>query len=43
MSHLGKIKTKSDLEANSLKPVRDELSILLHKDIKFSSTLKVKN
>lgn len=42
MSHLGKIKTKSDLEANSLKPVRDELSILLHKDIKFSSTLKGK-
>lgn len=42
MSHLGKIKTKSDLEANSLKPVRDELSILLHKDIKFSSTLRGK-
>lgn len=42
MSHLGKIKTKNDLEANSLKPVRDELSILLHKDIKFSSTLKGK-
>lgn len=42
MSHLGKIKSKSDLEANSLKPVRDELSILLHKDIKFSSTLKGK-
>lgn len=42
MSHIGKIKTKSDLEANSLKPVRDELSILLHKDIKFSSTLRGK-
>ncbi len=42
MSHLRKIKTKSDLEANSLKPVRDELSILLHKDIKFSSTLRGK-
>ena len=42
LSHLGKIKTKNDLEANSLKPVRDELSILLHKDIKFSSTLKGK-
>lgn len=42
MSHLGKIKTKNDLEANSLKPVRDELSILLHKDIKFSSTLRGK-
>lgn len=42
LSHLGKIKTKNDLETNSLKPVRDELSILLHKDIKFSSTLKGK-
>ena len=36
MSHLGKIKFESDLEKNSLLPVRDRLSELLNKDVKFS-------
>lgn len=35
LSHLGRIKEKSDLEKNSLEPVAKRLSKLLNKDIKF--------
>ena len=35
ISHLGRIKTKEDLEKNSLKIVCDRLSSLLGEDIKF--------
>lgn len=35
LSHLGKIKSKEDMEVNSLKIVADRLSTLLNKDVKF--------
>lgn len=41
MSHLGKVKTKEDLN-NSLLPVKEELEGLLNKKIYFSSKLKGK-
>ena len=41
MSHLGKVKTKEDLN-NSLLPVKEEVEGLLNKKIYFSSKLKGK-
>ena len=35
MSHLGRVKTKEDMESNSLKIVADRLSELLEKEVKF--------
>ncbi len=50
LSHLGKVKTNEDKMANSLKPIANRLSSLLHKEILFSSetrsealTLKAKD
>ncbi len=42
MSHLGKVKTKEDLN-NTLLPVKEELEKLLNKEIYFSKELKGKN
>ena len=40
LSHLGKVKTKEDLEKNTLKPVKIVLEKLLNKKILFSEELK---
>ena len=40
MSHLGKIKSEEDKENKTLLPVKEELSRLLNKEIKFSKELK---
>ena len=42
LSHLGKVKTKEDLEKNTLMPVKKVLEKLLNKDIIFSKELKGK-
>lgn len=40
MSHLGKVKSKEDMDKNSLLPVRDILSNKLSKDVMFCDELK---
>ena len=40
MSHLGRIKTKDDLEKNSLKIVANKLSELLNREVSFSSVTR---
>lgn len=40
MSHLGKVKTNSDKEINTLKPVSNRLSELLKKEVKFCPITK---
>ena len=42
MSHLGRIKTKEDIEKNSLYPVKLKLEELLNKNIYFSSVTRGK-
>ena len=43
LSHLGRIKTKADLEKNSLKPVSERLSKLLGQEVIFSEETRGRN
>ena len=43
MSHLGKVKNQTDIENNTLLPVKEVLSKLLNKEILFSKELQGKH